>query len=132
MTQCIAIIDTSTSSIISKFIPGSTIWPPGAPDPTPGEGQIAVPIPDTLSWTCVNSVSLVNDTWVFGEDFELKEQFWASLRQFRNERLAACDWTQVSDSPVDKQAWAVYRQTLRDLPNTTLDPVVPNWPEKPM
>lgn len=40
-----------------------------------------------------------------------------SLRQWRNERLRESDWTQLPDSPVDKQAWATYRQELRDLPS---------------
>lgn len=39
----------------------------------------------------------------------------------RNLLLASCDWTQVSDvalSNEEKQAWADYRQALRDLPST--------------
>ena len=131
MTQCIAVIDVASSSIVAKFIPGSITWPPGAPDPTPNEGQVFVPIPETLSWTCVDTVSMVDDQWVFGENQELKDQFWRDLRRFRNERLAECDWTQLADAPVDKQVWATYRQALRDLPNTTVDPARPNWPEKP-
>lgn len=44
-------------------------------------------------------------------------------RAERNKLLAACDWTQVADAPVDRAAWATYRQQLRDLPDN------PNWPE---
>jgi hypothetical protein len=39
----------------------------------------------------------------------------------RNRELTASDWTQVPDSPLSdekKDAWRVYRQTLRDFPNT--------------
>ena len=37
-------------------------------------------------------------------------------RAKRNRLLSTSDWTQVDDSPVDKSAWATYRQSLRDLP----------------
>jgi hypothetical protein len=35
--------------------------------------------------------------------------------------LKDTDWTQVADSPVDKTAWATYRQALRDI-TTQADP----------
>ena len=41
------------------------------------------------------------------------------FRLERNRRLAKCDWTQSSDSPLSsdkKKEWATYRQALRDLP----------------
>ncbi len=44
------------------------------------------------------------------------EQKWQQIRAWRNQQLAATDWTQLSDSPLDKEAWAAYRQALRDLP----------------
>lgn len=62
---------------------------------------------------------------------ELLDQQFAFLRLERNARLAACDWTQVSDAPVDQAAWAIYRQSLRDLPDNTPDPANPVWPTKP-
>lgn len=40
------------------------------------------------------------------------------LRSQRNDLLAKCDWTQLSDSPLsqEKQAeWKTYRQALRDI-----------------
>jgi len=45
------------------------------------------------------------------------EQKWEQIRFGRNSELAATDWTQLEDAPVDKEAWAQYRQALRDLPN---------------
>lgn len=39
----------------------------------------------------------------------------AMARHFRNGLLAASDWTQLADAPVDQQAWATYRQALRDF-----------------
>lgn len=37
------------------------------------------------------------------------------IRTHRNNLLTECDWTQVADAPVDKTAWATYRQALRDI-----------------
>jgi hypothetical protein len=60
---------------------------------------------------------------------------WAYLREQRNKKLAACDWTvTVSDRPLseDKKAeWIAYRQALRDLPVNTPDPANPTWPTPP-
>jgi len=53
------------------------------------------------------------------------EQKLEQLRAWRNRELAATDWTQVDDAPVNKSAWAKYRQSLRDLPaSVDLDDVV--------
>lgn len=55
-----------------------------------------------------------------------------SIRAQRNARLLASDWTQLSDSPVDKSAWASYRQALRNLPASIIDPRDPVvWPNEP-
>jgi hypothetical protein len=52
-------------------------------------------------------------------------------RRERNQLLAVSDWTQVSDSPVDKQAWATYRQALRDVPAQQGFPDAIDWPVPP-
>jgi hypothetical protein len=44
------------------------------------------------------------------------EQKWEQIKLWRNAELARTDWTQITDSPADKTAWAEYRQALRDLP----------------
>jgi len=44
------------------------------------------------------------------------EQKWEQIKLWRNSELAKSDWTQLTDAPVDKAAWATYRQALRDLP----------------
>jgi hypothetical protein len=44
------------------------------------------------------------------------EQKWKQIKRWRNAQLAASDWTQLPDAPVNKAAWAEYRQALRDLP----------------
>jgi hypothetical protein len=61
---------------------------------------------------------------------------WASLRAERNRHLAACDWTQLADAHLSqdkKDAWATYRQELRDLPESVTDPTGPSvsWPLDP-
>lgn len=47
----------------------------------------------------------------------------AQLRRQRDIALMNSDWTQVLDAPVDRTAWAAYRQALRNLPQ---DPNFPN------
>jgi hypothetical protein len=44
------------------------------------------------------------------------EQKWEQIKLWRNAKLAQSDWTQLPDAPVNKEAWATYRQALRDLP----------------
>lgn len=62
---------------------------------------------------------------------EALQMAWAELRFQRNARLAACDWTVLSDTPTLTTAWKVYRQALRDLPANTTDPFEPVWPTPP-
>lgn len=59
------------------------------------------------------------------------EAFAASVREDRNARLAACDWTQVADAPVDRDVWAAYRQALRDITEQPDFPMFVQWPERP-
>jgi len=74
------------------------------------------------------------------EEFEAKlqelidAQPWKELRKERNKRLAACDWTQLPNVPLPgakKYEWETYRQTLRDITQTTEDPANPVWPTQP-
>ena len=56
---------------------------------------------------------------------------WDAIRVERDRLLAASDWTQVSDAPVDAAAWASYRQQLRDIPQDFATPDDVVWPEVP-
>jgi hypothetical protein len=49
---------------------------------------------------------------------------WAAInRGKRDQLLKKSDWTQLPDVPLEtKEAWAAYRQALRDLPDNV------NWP----
>lgn len=53
------------------------------------------------------------------------------IRNKRNYLLDKSDWTQVDDSPVDKIAWATYRQQLRDITLQTGFPTDVVWPTAP-
>lgn len=54
-----------------------------------------------------------------------------SVRQQRNEKLKESDWTQLADAPVDKAAWATYRQALRDVSAQADFPWTIEWPTQP-
>lgn len=58
-------------------------------------------------------------------------QLASAARVHRNALLAASDWTQVADAPVNQAAWATYRQALRDLPDQAGFPTDINWPVAP-
>ena len=57
---------------------------------------------------------------------------WRAIRSDRNKRLADCDWTQLADATVDATVWSVYRQALRDLPQTQAEPFAIVWPSAPV
>lgn len=53
------------------------------------------------------------------------------IRARRNALLAASDWTQLPDAPVDQTAWAAYRQALRDITEQEGFPANVIWPTQP-
>jgi hypothetical protein len=59
------------------------------------------------------------------------EYLFERIRNWRNAELAACDWTQLTDSTVNKTAWKTYRQALRDLPASNEDPKKIAFPTRP-
>lgn len=65
------------------------------------------------------------------DDEVSNEIYLARLRYWRDQELKATDWTQVEDAPVNKSAWAEYRQALRDLPQQNTDPRKIELPERP-
>jgi hypothetical protein len=56
---------------------------------------------------------------------------WEQIRSKRNNLLALSDYTQMADWPGDKEAWATYRQALRDLTQTYTNAADVVWPSKP-
>ena len=65
------------------------------------------------------------------DDLVSDEIFLARLRFWRDTELARTDWTQVEDAPVNKAAWATYRQVLRDLPASNANPRLIELPVAP-
>jgi hypothetical protein len=130
MTQVIAIVDSNTLSVVDWYFADSPIVPV-----TPG---IRLEVPEGLTWDLVKGVAAEDGTVTLQAD-PLKvqaklDQAWTALRTERNRRLAASDWTQLVDSHLSqekKDAWAAYRQELRDLPDETQDPAAPEWPLDP-
>jgi hypothetical protein len=55
----------------------------------------------------------------------------AEARLTRDNILSKTDWTQLPDAPVDKEAWATYRQALRDITEQDGFPKDVEWPTRP-
>jgi hypothetical protein len=55
----------------------------------------------------------------------------ATVRSERSRLLQQSDWTQLADTPVNKAAWASYRQALRDVPAQAGFPHAVVWPQEP-
>jgi hypothetical protein len=53
------------------------------------------------------------------------------MRAVRNDLLAQSDWTQLPDAPVNREAWAKYRQALRDFPATWTEGSEADFPDTP-
>lgn len=96
-----------------------------------------------------NGVELINGKWftkyVVGPIFNSAQEEAdyragkdaseaANIRTERNRLLSECDWTQLTDSPLDadsKLAWQLYRETLRMVPEQTGFPWNVEWPPIP-
>ena len=136
MSQVLVILDSVTLSVVDWYFADSPIVPV-----TPG---IRLEVPEGLSWGDVKGVQGEDGTVTLQADPQKiedhKAALWTQLRTERNRRLAASDWTQLVDSHLSqekKDAWAAYRQELRDLPDELTDEQVtssPNsvpWPLDP-
>ena len=89
---------------------------------------------DRASFDCATNTITIEPIPA-AEDGQVGDEFaWLALRAERDGRLTASDWTQIGDTEltdVEVDAWAAYRQELRDLPENTTDPAAPDWPEPP-
>ena len=80
--------------------------------PAPPEPEFGLTLPDT-------------------PDPEPEPLTWDTIRAQRNYLLAQSDWTQLADAPLtqeQKNAWAAYRQALRDVPSHFNLPEEVVWP----
>ena len=65
---------------------------------------------------------------------EIDENQAKNIRTERNQRLADCDWTVLTDSPLTtakKTEWKTYRTALRDIPSDSGFPHSVTWPTEP-
>jgi len=86
-----------------------------------------------IETTVLNTPTEVNGAWIQSYSVVQKSQEDAerNIREQRNFLLSESDWTQVDDAPVDKTAWATYRQALRDITAQEGFPFNVTFPAKP-
>ena len=130
MSQVIVILDSNTLTVSDWYFSDSPIVPV-----TPG---IRLEVPEGLDPQCIMAVRADDGTITLQADptkLEAKlNAAWTALRTERNARLAACDWVALADAHLSqdkKDAWADYRQALRDLPENATDPTQVTWPVSP-
>lgn len=105
--------------------PAGDGWVPFVGNPVDGAIYKLVNGAPTALTGAEKDAAILQQTW--GVRMEL-------LRSRRNALLRDSDWTQTEDSPVDKAAWAAYREALRDLPSTVQqnqDPMQATFPTAP-
>jgi len=95
---------------------------------------------DTYKFNLIRTAVKKNAKWVekWEQEPATPEQiaertsaFAYDARKKRNQLLTDCDWTQLPDSPVDRDVWATYRQELRDVTSQAGFPWKITWPEAP-
>lgn len=86
---------------------------------------------DTVN-TLVDSVELVNETWVQKWIVEniTEEVAIFNVRRKRDRLLSETDWLALSDNVLTEE-WAAYRQALREVPQQTGFPFEVVWPVEP-
>jgi hypothetical protein len=129
MTQVLVILDSVTLSVVDWYFSDSPIVPV-----TPG---IRLEVPEGLTWDTVKGVQDGEEVTLVADSDKVAAKTqaqWTALRTERNARLAATDWTALSDAHLSqdrKDAWFAYRQELRDLPDLVTDPLNVEWPVDP-
>ena len=77
----------------------------------------------TYEWTVRNKTS--DELAAYASNAE------SLVRATRDGLLSSSDWTQVSDAPANKSAWASYRVLLRNVPAQSGFPDTITWPTAP-
>jgi hypothetical protein len=63
---------------------------------------------------------------------EVPVEWWLErMRLHRDRLLKESDWTQLPDAPCNREAWATYRQALRDFPATWTAGPEADFPDTP-
>jgi len=123
-----AVVDPDTLACLGFVLPNTTLYNAWA-------NCVCVSVTDDLVGKPLK-VQKDGDSYVLSlDDSEVLAQAWTDLRTRRNQLLTASDWTQLADTHMSqdkKDAWATYRQELRDLPELVQNPIdsVP-WPLDP-
>lgn len=97
--------------------------------------------PRSAAIICEDEVFERNLEIAKNNSYEGTEPVWTYIpyteeeaRAKRDKLLAATDWTQTLDAPIDattREAYRAYRQVLRDIPEQPEFPDVIEWPELP-
>ncbi len=82
----------------------------------------------TQTWTQVDKYTAEE---LAAQNAQKEENEKQEVRDKRDSLLQSSDWTQLSDAPVNKAAWATYRQALRDITAQEGFPWTVTYPEKP-
>ena len=95
--------------------------------------EVQAPTVDSKTHRQIQTVELVNGEWsqVWTVQKLPEDKASDNVRGKRNQLLSDSDWTQVLDAPVNKEAWAEYRQALRDLPDQAGFPFDVVYPDAP-
>ena len=121
-----AVFDGSAWALVQDHR-GRTAWCVNTREPR--EVTTLGPLEDGLTFLPPPSALHAWDGRAWTEDPALA---LGAMRAERDARLAASDWTQLPDAPLDearKAAWAAHRQALRDHPQGWIagEP----WPQRP-
>ena len=95
--------------------------------------ETPAPTIDSKTHRQSKSIQQVDEVWTqVWVSIELPEDVAAAnVRSYRDRLLTETDWTQVADAPVDKDAWATYRQALRNVTLQAGFPWEVVWPTQP-
>lgn len=85
------------------------------------EGNIPFTAEEEAAWAAEQAA------WAAGADSRKAGE----VRSERSAKLAATDWTQITDATADKALWATYRQALRDITAQSGFPNNVVWPDAP-
>ena len=130
-----AVVSKTSNSIISYY------WSEGVDTTKPGTDHeqsnlVHLIVPEEFRGQHFIKVNPDDYSFEIDQDAveqSIKEQ-WIGLREQREKKLSASDWTQFPNNPLtpEKRAeWETYRQALRDLPANTTDPTNVTWPTPP-
>lgn len=76
-------------------------------------------------------VVIVDNEITYTDAAPLVISTWSEIRAKRNRLISRSDYTQMPDWPGDKEAWAAYRQQLRDIPQIYSKPELVEFPTPP-